>query len=156
MNIIIKRATIENLREIQQLNNQLFELEYNEFDSSLKVGWTFKEEGTQYFTHMLENEIVYIGIEDNNIVGYLAGSINIKNSYITKTLAEIDNMFIAEKYRRSGLGSELIKEFKNYCIGKGIEEIKVTASAKNSNAINFYKKNGFEDFEVTLKFKLDQ
>lgn len=35
MNIEIKRADISNLKEIQNLNNQLFELEYNSFDPSL-------------------------------------------------------------------------------------------------------------------------
>lgn len=37
-------------------------------------------------------------------------------------------------------------KFKKYCIDKGIEEMKVTASALNVNAIEFYKKNGFKEF----------
>ena len=32
MDVIIKRATIENLKDIQELNNKLFELEYEKFD----------------------------------------------------------------------------------------------------------------------------
>ena len=35
-----------------------------------------------------------------------------------------------------------------------MQNIKVTASAKNSRAIQFYMKNGFEDYNVTLKFKI--
>lgn len=155
MNITIKKARIENLKEIQELNNQLFELEYNNFDPALKVGWALEKEGTEYFTDMINNEIVFIGVDGNKVVGYLAGSVNIQSSYVTKSLAEIDNMFIMEDYRRTGLGTMLINEFKKYCSDIGIEEIKVTASAKNSNAINFYKKNGFEDFETTLKIALD-
>lgn len=146
--IIIKKATIENLNEIQELNNQLFELEYNNFDSSLKVG-------TEYFSNMLNNQVVFIALVDNSIVGYLAGSINVESSYVTKSLAELDNMFILEDYRKYGIGTKLVTEFKKYCLNKGIQEIKVTASARNNNAINFYKKNSFEDFEVTLKMKLN-
>lgn len=104
---------------------------------------------------MINNEIVFVGVDGNSVVGYLAGSVNIQSSYVTKSLAEIDNMFIMEDYRRTGLGTMLINEFKKYCSDKGIQEIKVTASAKNSNAISFYKKNGFEDFETTLKIALD-
>ena len=32
--------------------------------------------------------------------------------------------------------------------------MKVTASSKNINAREFYKNNGFDDFEVTYKMKL--
>lgn len=60
-----------------------------------------------------------------------------------------------EEYRRQGIGKRLVQELKNYCMSKGIEEIKVTASAKNVNAREFYKSNGFEDFEVTYKMKLE-
>ena len=73
MNIEIKRADISNLKEIQDLNNQLFELEYNNFDPSLKVGWPFEKEGTAYFADMLNNEIVYIALAEDKIIGYLAG-----------------------------------------------------------------------------------
>ena len=34
--------------------------------------------------------------------------------------------------------------------------MKVTASAKNINAREFYQKSGFEDFEVTYKMKLEE
>lgn len=155
MNIEIKRADISNLKEIQNLNNQLFELEYNSFDPSLKVGWPFEKEGTAYFTDMLNNEIVYIALAEDKIIGYLAGCINIQHSYVTKSLVEVDNMFILEDYRKYGIGSKLMNEFKSYCIQNSIEELKVTASAKNNNAIKFYKKNGFDEFEITLKQKLE-
>lgn len=152
--IIIKKATIENLNEIQELNNQLFELEYNNFDSSLKVGWPFEKEGIEYFSDMLNNQVVFIALVDNSVVGYLAGSINVESSYVTKSLAELDNMFILENYRKYGIGTKLVNEFKKYCLNIGIQEIKVTASTRNNNAIKFYKNNGFEDFEVTFKMTL--
>lgn len=63
-------------------------------------------------------------------------------------------MFILEDYRKYGIGSKLMNEFKSYCIQNGIEELKVTASAKNNNALKFYKKNGFDEFEITLKQEL--
>lgn len=153
MEIQIKRADIEYLPYIQNLNNQLFELEYDHFDSALRVGWTFEKEGETYFKNMLHNEIVYVALDKDNVVGYLAGTTNIQGSYVTKSLAEIDNMFVLEKYRKYGIGSKLINKFKEYCLQNKIEEIKVTASVKNKNAIDFYKKNGFNEFEITLKQK---
>ena len=46
--IIIRKATIEDLVSIQELNNSLFELEYENFDDTLKKGWTFEKEGKEY------------------------------------------------------------------------------------------------------------
>ncbi len=155
MEIEIKKADITYLYDIQKLNDQLFELEYNNFDSALKVGWTFEEKGTNYFKDMIKNEIVYIALDKDNVIGYLVGSINIQGSYVTKSLAEVDNMFVLEEYRKYGIGTKLIDKFKEYCLQNKIEELKVTASFKNVNAINFYKKNGFNEFEITLKQKLE-
>lgn len=156
MEIQIKKADIRYLRDIQNLNNQLFELEYNNFDPALKVGWTFGEDGEKYFKNMLSNEIVYVALDKDTVVGYLAGSINIQGEYVTDSLAEIDNMFVLEQYRKYGIGTRLVNKFKEYCLENGIQEIKVTASYKNENAINFYKKNGFSGFEITLKQKANQ
>ena len=63
-------------------------------------------------------------------------------------------MFILEEYRKYGIGRKLINEFKKYAKENNIEELKVTASAKNINAITFYKKNGLEEFDITLKMKI--
>ena len=48
----------------------------------------------------------------------------------------------------------LFDKFKKVCIENDIKELKVVASYKNTNAINFYKKNGFEETDITLKQSL--
>ena len=153
-NIIIRKANIEDLIKVQELNNNLFELEFNNFDDTLKVGWPFEKEGKEYFENMIKNNIVFVAEVEEKIVGYLAGSICEQTSYITETFAELDNMCIDDEYRRFGIGTLLMDEFKKYCKERNMQNIKVTASAKNSRAIQFYMKNGFEDYNVTLKFKI--
>ena len=152
--INIRIATINDLNAVQELNNSLFELEFNNFDDTLKVGWPFEKDGKEYFEYMIENEIVFVAEAEEKIVGYLAGSICEQISYITETFAELDNMCIDDQYRRFGIGTLLINEFKKYCKEKNIQNIKVTASTKNSRAIQFYIKNGFEDYNVTFKYKI--
>lgn len=60
-------------------------------------------------------------------------------------------MYILEEYRKLGSGSRLFQKFKEICIENDIKELKVVASYKNINAINFYKKNGFQEADITLK-----
>lgn len=155
MDFTIKKASIEDLNTIQDLNNKLFELEYNNFDPTLKIGWPYEIAGEEYFKDLIENQIIYIALVDKEIVGYLAGSIHVENSYNTTSIAELDNMFILEEYRKYGIGTKLFNEFKEYCKKSNIQELKVTASSKNKNAIKFYQKNGFEEFETTLKISLE-
>ena len=64
-------------------------------------------------------------------------------------------MLIKENCRGYGIGKKLINSFKNYCKENNISNVKVTASYKNQDAINFYKKNGFSEFDLTLTMKID-
>lgn len=63
-------------------------------------------------------------------------------------------MYIDSNYRKFGIGRKLIESFKEHCLINNINNLKVTASVKNIDAINFYKKIGFKDFDITLKNKI--
>lgn len=133
--ITIRKANIEDLQQIQNLNKLLFELEFENYDST-------------------ENGITLVAIIDGEIAVYLIGSLNTQNTYNKYKQAELDNMCILEEYRKLGIGSRLFEEFKTICKENDIKELKVVASYKNTNAINFYKKNGFEEADITLKQSL--
>ena len=65
-------------------------------------------------------------------------------------------MLVDDKYRGLGVGKQLINQFKEYCKSKNIINLKVVASAKNKNAIDFYRKQGFTDFDVTLTMNMEE
>lgn len=149
-NISIRNATLEDITIIQNLNNDLFKLEKENYDSTLVRDWPLTEDGKEYFEDLIKNNYVIVATLDSEIVGYLAGSINEKGSYEEIQYGEINNMLVNDKCRGLGIGKLLVDSFKLYCKENNIDNLKVEASAKNINAINFYKKNGFEDFNVTL------
>lgn len=150
-NINIRRANIDDLLYIQKLNKELFELEYNNFDNTLLQDWPLTQEGKEYFENAIKNDIVLIACINEKVVGYLAGTLNSQHSYNNTIQAELDNMCIMSEYRKLGIGSKLFEEFKKICKENKINEIKVVASFNNLNAIDFYKKNGFKETELTLK-----
>jgi N-acetylglutamate synthase-like GNAT family acetyltransferase len=153
MNFEIRKANITDIKKIQELNNKLFELEFKEFDNSLKVGWPLEMDGEEYFRDLINNHYVIVAEISENVIGYLAGSLNIQNSYNIRKIAELDNMYVHENYRKNGIGKSLIQTFIEFCDSQNMDEIKVTASYKNKNAIDFYIKNNFDKFEMTLKRK---
>lgn len=152
--IQIRKAEISDLIEIQNLNKMLFELEFANYDSTLDINWPISDEGTKYFYDAINNSITLVAMYENKIVGYLIGSLNTQNTYNKYSQAELDNMCISYQYRKLGIGSKLFNKFKEICIENNIKELKVVASYKNKNAINFYKKNGFKEADVTLKQSL--
>ena len=153
-NLLIKKATLEDLKTIQNLNNQLFELEKENYDSTLVSNWPLTNEGKLYFEDLINNQYVIVAILNDEIVGYLAGTINEKGSYEEIQYGEINNMLVKDECRGYGIGKKLINNFKDYCRENNIYNVKVEASAKNENAINFYKKNGFEEFNITLTMSI--
>ena len=152
--IKIERATLKDLSDIQHLNNKLFELEIADFDPNLTPNWPLSDAGKEYFTDMIENHFVLIAKDDNWIIGYFAGTIGITEIYTKGTLAEIDNMFIKLDYRKRGVGKMFLDVFKAECIKNKITSIQVVASARNTNAIAFYEKNGFAPHNTTLNLNL--
>jgi len=156
MEINIKRATLNDLKTIQTLNDKLFKFEMeNRLDSYVET-WPFSNNAEDYFNNLIENQFVAIAECDNNVAGYLAGSIYQDETYscYEGITAELENMFVEENYRKYGVGSRLIEHFNDYCKMNDVKRIIVTASFGNNDAINFYKKNGFNDYNIQLRKEL--
>ena len=98
--------------DIQKLNKILFELEYNNFDSTLDINLSMSSEGKDYFENVINNNVVLVAVLDDKIIGYLVGSLNTQYSYNKNIQAELDNMCILEKFRKLGIVKQLFLEFK--------------------------------------------
>ncbi len=154
--LTIRKADLKDLEIIQNLNNELFDLELKKYDTTLVKDWAISSDGKEYFEDLIKNHFVVVVLLNNQVIGYLAGTINEKGSYENIQYGEINNMFIKDSCRGYGVGKALVNEFKLHCKNNGINDLIVTASAKNKNAINFYKKNGFEDFNLTLTMNIEE
>ena len=109
--IIIRRARRADLNIIQELNNDLFKLEKANYDSTLIENWPLSKDGEDYFTDLINNHYVIVALLNDEIVGYLAGSINEKGSYEEIQYGELNNMLIKENCRGYGIGKKLINSF---------------------------------------------
>ena len=151
----IRKATLNDFEDILALNHNLFELESEKFDPGLNMEWTFSELGREYFTKTIQDKFAMVAVDTGGIIGYLAGSANIKNPILKNPYAELENMYVKGIYRGRGIGKLLYDEFKKYCLSMGAKEIRVTALVKNTEALGFYKSRGFEPLNMTLKIKIE-
>lgn len=157
MDIIIRKATIKDLFNVQELNLELFKKEHKEYDPTLNLNWTFGKIGTKYFKERISrrNSCVLVAIVGEQVVGYLCGGLKKAETYRNLPItAELENIFILDGYRSKGMGKKLYREFIKWCRGKHVRKIRVNAFVKNKLAIKFYKVNKFKEYSLNLEADL--
>jgi len=152
--MIIRKATETDLEKILELNKNLFVFEAK-FTDKYNQDWTFSEIGKNYFKERLNNEnCILLVAEENQVIGYSLTFIKSAPFWKINPVAELENMFVEEKFRDKGVGSALVQETINELNKRGINRLRVGAIYDNTNAINFYKKNGFEPVNLYLEKSL--
>ena len=72
-------------------------------------------------------------------------------------VAYLEQLIVANNYRRKGIGSELMNKFEEISRKKGCHKLTLKTTDKIPGTVDFYRKHGFE-VEATMKkyyFKLD-
>ena len=153
MDFKIRKATMEDLQEILNLNDGLLEHEKVYDVDSYVQDCSFSKANIEYFSDLIKTQFVIVAILKEEIVGYLAGSIYQDDTYsfYEGITGEIENMFVREKYRKLGVGTKLLNSFFDWCKRKNVKRCFVTALPDNKNAMEFYKNNGFENSTITMK-----
>ena len=154
--IDIRKATAKDLNDILRLNQELFKKEYREYDKSLDMRWTSSQRGRSYFKNRISQKdgFVSVAVIDGKIIGYLCGGFR-EHSYRKKAkYAELENMIVEKKMRGKEIGEKLAQEFLKWCKENKANYISVTAAAGNKAGIDFYRRLGFKDYNLTLEKKL--
>lgn len=157
MNYSIRKATIDDLPEVQRLRKLLFVFERDEFDSELNAEWSYETDGTKKLTERItsDDDIVLLVEKDSKNVGLLVGSTWNEPTIKEHTLVgELSVIYLDPELRGKGIGTELIKRFIDWAKEKKVTRILITASSLNEKAIALYKKMGFEDLYIKLKMDL--
>ncbi len=152
----IRKATIEDLKAIQDLSHQLFKHD-EAWISHLKMNWTFEDAGIEYFTTHLNGKegVAYVAEDNSRIVGYITGDMKKDESWRSVRIAELENIFIEEESRHKSIGKQLFEEFRQWAREQGAQKLTVSASYPNSSAIQFYQSVGFEPYSLELEMEIE-
>jgi [ribosomal protein S18]-alanine N-acetyltransferase len=74
---------------------------------------------------------------DGGIVGFIVGRVPAHGE------AAIYNIGTKSKYRRQGVGSNLLGQFRNVCVERQMSSIWLEVRVSNRPAIDFYESHGF-------------
>jgi len=156
---IFRKANIKDLKEILRLNLKLFKEEYKNFDKSLNLNWTYKN--AEYFKNRIIKNDGFVEVVESKekIIGYLCGGTRALEGldYRKKAkYAELENMLIEKIFRSKGLGAKLVKHFISWCEKNKIDCLSVIASAENKPTIEFYRKLGFENYDLILEMNINK
>jgi len=157
MDVTIKLE--KNIETITKLNEEVHSLHHNRHPDIFKP-YNYE---TMYkmFDEMLKKEATYCYViyKVQEPIGY---AILIERDYNRPLFQEnhkailIDQMCVIRKYRSKGLGRQLIEKIKGFSKQNGYNRIELGVWNDNTNAINFYKKMGFENYLIHMCLELER
>jgi diamine N-acetyltransferase len=157
MKISIRKAKVDDIKDMQKFMYLLMKEENEKFDSTNKVTWAKSKKCYNYFENRItdRNQSAIIAEYKGEKIGYLSAQINGAYEYRSvPKFGVIADMFVLEDYRNLKIGTKLIKEFKKWAKKNGAKRIRVQAFAQNEKALRFYKRHGFDDYEVVFEGKI--
>ncbi len=158
MSIIeIRKVTTKDLDQLQKIGKQTF---YETFasDNTKENMNTYLEEAfsvTKLTSELSNNNSeFYFAILDNNVIGYLKLNFGQSQTELNDEKAvEIERIYVLKEYHGKNVGQLLLENALNIARQKNADYIWLGVWEKNRRAINFYKKNGFVEFDKHI-FKL--
>lgn len=120
----IVKATPSHIGDLVKIEEECFEDNYSEKTLLADIKNKMNE--------------MYIAIEDDKIVGYI-------NAFHIFEEANLVKIAVIDGYRRLGIATKLLDYVTQKLVQQGVTKMYLEVSDRNENAINFYKKNGFEE-----------
>lgn len=104
--------------------------------------WSF-----QMLASSFDSENFYgLAVEDGGeIIGY--GGIT-----VTYETADIENVAVTEAFRKSGVGSSILRELLSIAKKKGAEKVFLEVRVSNSPAMSMYLKHGFRGVHARTRY----
>ena len=150
----IRQATIEDLEAVKELNTKAFAAN-PKWDPDAVRNWASTREGNKYYKEALEDKDGYFVVceEGGKLIGYANGT-RMEITYRKSKYFEIVNLGVVPEKRRSGVGKALLEEIAKWAKAQGYEKLYLDSYIKNKQALEFYKKNGFQEISISLEKNL--
>lgn len=94
-----------------------------------------------------QNSFFYFAAINQQIIGYLKINLNDAQTELKlPNTLEIERIYILKAFQGKGIGEQLLKKAIEIATSKKLDYVWLGVWEKNVNAINFYLKNGFIEF----------
>jgi ribosomal protein S18 acetylase RimI-like enzyme len=154
MNIKIRQAVIGDLPILNNFQSNLVSHE-RPFDSTIP-----KDGVVEYYNieKLITSETVYMLVaeKEGKIIGCAFGEIRNAPSWsVNDRMGYVGLFFVEDKVRGQGVGKSIINELFTWFKDQKISDIRLQVYSQNKNAIEAYRKYGFEDYALEMKCKIE-
>jgi ribosomal-protein-alanine N-acetyltransferase len=91
--------------------------------------------------------LICVAVADSRIVGHLCSAIA-----LDRETGWIVNAGVLARYRRQGIGQQLLQYGVDHLVAAGARRVKITADESNEPAIRLYKKMGFRQIGMGANY----
>ena len=156
-NIEIIKITKIDIDQLQKIGRETFYETFSESNTEenmrnyLEAGFSIDKITTELND---ENAEFYFAKIENNVIGYLKLNFGASQTELKSEKAiEIERIYVLKEYHGQKVGQILYDKAIEIAKKKNAEFIWLGVWEENPRAINFYKKNGFIEFDKHI-FKL--
>jgi GNAT superfamily N-acetyltransferase len=156
-NIEIRKVILSDIEKLQEISKQTFLDTFSQGNSEENM-LKYLEEGFSLdkLTREVNNKasLFYFALTDGRVIGYLKLNTGQSQTEIKDDKAlEIERIYVLEVYHGKKIGQLLYDKAIDVAETWGAGYVWLGVWEKNLKAINFYKKNGFVEFDRHI-FKL--
>jgi ribosomal protein S18 acetylase RimI-like enzyme len=155
--IEIKRATINDIEQLQKIGRKTFYETFSAANTEENMK-KYLQEG--FSVDKLTEELInsnsefYFALLDDDVIGYLKLNFGKSQTELKDNKAlEIERIYVAKEFHGKKIGQLLYEKAMEIAKKKKAEYVWLGVWEENPRAINFYKKNGFAEFDKHI-FKL--
>lgn len=147
-------ANMQDAEQIYNLNTELFFV-LNILNDKIYNPIGFPMDFIKAMINSTDSD--YIVIEDDGkIIGYILiekreSPYKTYASFKEDEFAYVYEVVILPEYRSKGYGKYLIDEANKWAKERGLKSIELNVLSNNYNAIAFYEKTGFVDYQIKMR-----
>ncbi len=156
-NIDIKRVSLKDIDKLQQISKQTFYETFSALNTEENMR-KYLEEGLsiERLTSELNNTYseFYFALLNDNVIGYLKLNFGQSQTELKDSKAlEIERIYVLKEFHGKNVGQLLYEKAIHIAEQSKADYVWLGVWEENPRAINFYKKNGFIEFDKHI-FKL--
>ncbi|HLF35731.1 MAG TPA: GNAT family N-acetyltransferase [Cyclobacteriaceae bacterium] len=153
----IKRVTINDIDQLQKIGRKTFYETFSSVNTEENMKKYLNEEfSLEKLTAEINNQDseFYFATLDNKVIGYLKLNFGPSQTELKdgKSL-EIERIYLLKEFQGKNVGQLLYDKVIQISRQKNVDYVWLGVWEENPRAINFYKKNGFMEFDKHI-FKL--
>lgn len=142
MNFKLRRCMVSDAHRI-------FELCQSE------LGYNFSEAQVEHNVRRLigskENLLMVVVDQDDSVIGFIHA--NDHDPIYAPPMKDIVALAVDPEYRKSGLGTQLIRAVEDWAVATGASGVRVNAGIEQKNAGVFYKSLGYQYIKTAYNYR---